>query len=80
MSRNLNEAAMAGNLDEVIMRLNMGEDPNESGHLYPRVSTPLHDATTCGRQQVVKVLIERYNNNSMHRIYNSLCWLLQTEH
>ena len=42
------------------LRLNMGEDANESGHFYPRYSTPLHDATTCGRVQICKVLIERY--------------------
>lgn len=59
MSRNLNEAAMSGNLEEVVLRLNMGEDANQSGHMYPRYSTPLHDATTCGRLEIVKVLIER---------------------
>ena len=58
MSKNLNEAAMAGNLEEVLLRLNLGEDVNQM--LFPRYSTPLHDATTCGRIQVAKVLIERY--------------------
>ena len=57
MSKNLNEAAMAGNLEEVLLRLNLGEDVNQM--LFPRYSTPLHDATTCGRIQVAKVLIER---------------------
>ena len=60
MSRNLNEAAMSGNLEEVVLRLNMGEDANQSCHMYPRYSTPLHDATTCGRLEIVKVLIERW--------------------
>ena len=58
MSKNLNEAAMAGNLEEVLLRLNLGEDVNQM--LFPRYSTPLHDATTCGRIQIAKVLIERY--------------------
>merc|ERR1711992_188012 len=57
MSKNLNEAAMAGNLEEVLLRLNLGEDVNQM--LFPRYSTPLHDATTCGRVQVAKILIER---------------------
>ena len=57
MSKNLNEAAMAGNLEEVLLRLNLGEDVNQM--LFPRYSTPLHDATTCGRIQIAKVLIER---------------------
>ncbi|TRY73605.1 hypothetical protein TCAL_08180 [Tigriopus californicus] len=57
MSASLNEAAMAGNLEEVTMRLNLGEDVNQK--LYPRFSTPLHDATICGRIDVVKLLIER---------------------
>eukprot|EP00095_Tigriopus_kingsejongensis_P002550 maker-scaffold309_size213625-snap-gene-0.19 protein:Tk02550 transcript:maker-scaffold309_size213625-snap-gene-0.19-mRNA-1 annotation:"Ankyrin" len=57
MSASLNEAAMAGNLEEVTMRLNLGEDVNQK--LYPRFSTPLHDATICGRIDVAKLLIER---------------------
>ena len=57
MSKNLNEAAMAGNLEEVLLRLNLGEDVNQM--LFPRYSTPLHDATTCGRIQIAKILIER---------------------
>jgi len=48
---------MAGNLEEVLLRLNLGEDVNQM--LFPRYSTPLHDATTCGRVQVAKILIER---------------------
>jgi len=48
---------MAGNLEEVLLRLNLGEDVNQM--LFPRYSTPLHDATTCGRIQIAKVLIER---------------------
>ena len=51
---------MAGNLEEVLLRLNLGEDVNQM--LFPRYSTPLHDATTCGRIQVAKVLIERYSS------------------
>ena len=34
MSLNLNDAAMAGNLEEVLIRLNMGEDVNQK--CYPR--------------------------------------------
>lgn len=57
MSASLNEAAMSGNLQEVLMRLNMGEDVNQK--LYPRYTTALHDATTCGKIEIAKVLIER---------------------
>jgi len=57
MSLDLNDAAMSGNVEEVIIRLNMGEDPNQK--FYPRFSTPLHDAVCCGRQEVVRVLLER---------------------
>ena len=57
MSKNLNEAAMAGNMDEVLFRLNLGEDVNQM--FFPRNSTPLHDATTCGRIKIAQVLIER---------------------
>ena len=56
MSKNLNEAAMAGNLEEVILRLNLGEDVNQ---ISRKNSTPLHDATTCGRTDIAKLLIER---------------------
>jgi hypothetical protein len=44
-------------MEEVLMRLNMGEDVNQK--LFPRYTTALHDATTCGRIQIVKILIER---------------------
>ena len=57
MSASLNEAAMAGKLEEVAMRLNLGEDINQK--LWPRFSAPLHDATICGRTEVAKLLIER---------------------
>ena len=57
MSKNLNEAAMAGNLEEVVFRLNLGEDVNQMSN---KNSTALHDATTCGRVQIVKILIERW--------------------
>merc|ERR1712156_1375513 len=57
MSKNLNEAAMAGNMKEVEMRLNMGEDVNQS--LFPRYTTPLHDAIVCGRVEVARFLIKR---------------------
>ena len=48
---------MAGNLEEVKMRLNLGEDVNQK--LFPRFSTPLHDATVCGTIEVAALLIER---------------------
>ena len=57
MSASLNEACMAGNVEEVLMRLNMGEDVNQK--LFPRYTTALHDATTCGRVKIVQILIER---------------------
>merc|ERR1711872_225511 len=60
MSLDLNDAAMSGNLEEVLIRLNMGEDPNQK--FYPRYSTPLHDAVCCGRQGIVKILLERGAN------------------
>ena len=34
MSLDLNDAAMSGNVEEVLIRLNMGEDPNQK--FYPR--------------------------------------------
>ena len=34
MSVNLNDAAMAGNVEEVLIRLNLGEDVNQK--CYPR--------------------------------------------
>ena len=37
MSVNLNDAAMAGNIEEVLIRLNMGEDVNQK--YYPRQET-----------------------------------------
>merc|ERR1711887_282520 len=57
MSVNLNDAAMAGNVEEVLIRLNMGEDVNQK--CYPRYSTPLHDAVCCGRSEIVSILVER---------------------
>merc|ERR1712111_94584 len=60
MSCNLNDAAMAGNVEEVLIRLNMGEDVNQK--YYPRYSTPLHDAVCCGRQEIVRILLERGAN------------------
>merc|ERR1712154_625264 len=60
MSLNLNDAAMAGNVEEVLIRLNLGEDVNQK--CYPRYSTPLHDAVCCGRQEVVKILLDRGAN------------------
>ena len=72
MSLDLNDAAMSGNAEEVLIRLNMGEDPNQK--FYPRLSifnksvnkkmfqkrysTPLHDAVCCGRQEVVQILLK----------------------
>merc|ERR1739848_351383 len=60
MSTSLNDAAMAGNVEEVLIRLNMGEDVNQK--CYPRYSTPLHDAVCCGRQEVVRILLDRGAN------------------
>merc|ERR1712198_412456 len=60
MSCNLNDAAMAGNVEEVLIRLNMGEDVNQK--CYPRYSTPLHDAVCCGRQEIVSILLEKGAN------------------
>merc|ERR1719431_1850992 len=60
MSGNLNDAAMAGNMEEGLIRLNMGEDVNQK--CYPRYSTPLHDAVCCGRQDIVSLLVERGAN------------------
>merc|ERR1712111_31048 len=57
MSKNLNDAAMAGNLKEVEMRLNMGKDVNQTQ--FPRYTTALHDATACGRTEVARLLIKR---------------------
>ena len=68
---------MAGNVEEVLIRLNLGEDVNQK--CYPRYSvltcqvrlwlcdwlrysTPLHDAVCCGRQEVVKILLDRGAN------------------
>ena len=77
MSLNLNDAAMAGNVEEVLIRLNMGEDVNQKyyprwqieypwkhddNHGIHRYSTPLHDAVCCGRQEIVKILLERGAN------------------
>lgn len=58
MSASLNEAAMAGNLQEVRMRLDLGEDVNQK--LFPRFSTPLHDAIICGRVDVARELMDRW--------------------
>merc|ERR1712215_519641 len=60
MSVNLNDAAMAGNVEEVLIRLNMGEDVNQK--CYPRYSTPLHDAVCCGRQEIAQILVEKGAN------------------
>merc|ERR1711970_628954 len=60
MSVNLNDAAMAGNVEEVLIRLNMGEDVNQK--CYPRDSTPLHDAVCCGRQKIAQILVEKGAN------------------
>ena len=57
MSRSMNEAVMCGNINEVTMRLNMGEDVNQC--VFPRYSPPLHDATTCGKTEIARLLIAR---------------------
>ena len=56
MSKNLIDAAMAGNLKEVEIRLNLGEDVNQTTYRY---TTALHDATACGRIEVARLLIKR---------------------
>ena len=68
MSKNLNDAAMAGNLKEVEMRLNMGEDVNQTQ--FPRYTTALHDATACGRIEVARLLIKRY----LYSPFSIFCW------
>ena len=52
MSRNMNEAVMSGNMQEIQMRINMGEDVNQC--VFPRYTTPLHDAVTCGRTEIAR--------------------------
>lgn len=56
MSRNMNEAVMSGNMQEIQMRINMGEDVNQC--VFPRYTTPLHDAVTCGRTEIARLLIK----------------------
>jgi len=38
------------------MRINMGEDVNQM--TFPRYTTPLHDATTCGKTEIARLLIK----------------------
>ena len=57
MSRSMNDAVMCGNMQEVTMRLNMGEDVNQC--IWPRYTTPLHDATVCGKTEIARLLIAR---------------------
>ena len=73
MSKNLNDAAMAGNLKEVEMRLNMGEDVNQTQ--FPRYTTALHDATACGRIEVARLLIKRY---LLYSIFIQYMWWQST--
>jgi len=57
MSRSLHDAILSGNEDEIITRLNMGEDVNQS--FPPRYCSPLHTAVHCGREVVVGLLLSR---------------------
>ncbi len=56
---------MSGNLQEVRMRLDLGEDVNQK--LFPRFSTPLHDAIICGRIDVARELIQRCKRNVLRK-------------
>merc|ERR1712018_144012 len=49
-------AVMSGNMQEIQMRINMGEDVNQC--VFPRYTTPLHDAVTCGRTEIARLLIK----------------------
>jgi len=63
MSLDLNDAAMSGNAEEVLIRLNMGEDPNQK--FYPRFRSAngfSKSLVCCGRQEVVRILLERGAN------------------
>merc|ERR1711872_977763 len=57
MSRSLHDAILSGNEEEVVTRLNMGEDVNQS--FPPRYSTPLHTAVYSGNVVVVELLLAR---------------------
>jgi len=57
MSRSLHDAIKSGNEEEVVTRLNMGEDVNQS--FPPRYSTPLHTAVYSGNVVVVELLLAR---------------------
>ena len=71
MSRNIFEAIRAGRLEEVTIRLNLGEDIDQAfpprwdicvrSPLWavPRYETPLHTGVTCGREDVVGLLCQR---------------------
>jgi len=57
MSRSLHDAILSKNEEEVVTRLNMGEDVNQSHP--PRYSSPLHTAVYSGNAGVVELLLCR---------------------
>jgi len=57
MSRSLHEAVKVGKVEEVIIRLNIGEDIDQS--YPPRHETPLHLAVECHNIKVVEILCKR---------------------
>jgi len=62
MSRSLHHAILSGNEEEVVTRLNMGEDVNQS--FPPRYSSPLHTAVYTGNAVVVQLLLGRGADHS----------------
>jgi len=63
MSRSLHDAILSKNEEEVVTRLNMGEDVNQSHP--PRYSSPLHTAVYSGNAGVVELLLCRGADPSM---------------
>jgi len=57
MSRNIQDAIKANNVQEVTIRLNMGEDINQCFH--PRYETPLHCAVEVKNTEIVQILLNR---------------------
>jgi hypothetical protein len=64
MSASLNEACMAGNVDEVMMRLNLGEDVNQV-----ILATAEDPGSNPARVYVCKVFWGKYCN-AIHLIMN----------
>ena len=56
MSRSLHDAVLSNNVQEVVIRLNMGEDVNQ--RYPPHYDTPLHVAVTAGNEEIVRILCE----------------------